>query len=75
MGVKEKSDRFAWYNDYICMTADTDIVWKHFIKDFIFQHRVRYMFYFRLSQNTKNRLFRYFASINYSVCAENMELK
>lgn len=40
------------------MTDDDHLIWKHFIKDFFFQHRLRYMFYFRLCQNNKNRLVR-----------------
>lgn len=75
MIVKEKSDRFVWYNDYICTTADKDIIWKHFIKDFIFQHRVRYMVYFRISQNTKSRLIRFFVNTNYTASVENMGLR
>ena len=75
--IKTRSSKFAWYNDYICTTADTDIVWKHFIKDFMFQHRVRYMFYFRLSQNTKNRLFRLFCECKlYRLCRKyGIEIK
>lgn len=45
-----------WYYDYIRMTDDTELKWSHFLKDFIFQHRVRYMVYFRTSQNTSNKL-------------------
>ena len=73
--IKARSDKFVWYNDYICMTNDKKIIWKHFIKDFIFQHRVRYMVYFRISQNTKSRLIRFFVNTNYTVSAENMGLK
>ena len=36
----------TWYYDYIRMTDDTEPILRHFIKDFIFQHRVRYMVYF-----------------------------
>ena len=50
--LKDRCSKFSWYNDYICMTSDKGIVWEHFIKDFIFQHRVRYIVYFRVSQNT-----------------------
>lgn len=46
----------VWYPDYIRSTDDSGLIWKHFIKDFIFYHRLRYMVYFRYSQSTKNRL-------------------
>ena len=42
------------------MTDDAEIKWTHFIKDFVFQHRVRYMVYFRISQNTTNKVIRLF---------------
>lgn len=75
--IKTRSSKFVWYNDYICTTADADMVWKHFIKDFIFQHRVRYMFYFRLGQNTKSRLFRLFCEYKlYRLCRKyGIEIK
>lgn len=73
--IKARSDKFVWYNDYICMTNDKKIIWKHFIKDFIFQHRVRYMVYFRISQNTKSRLIRFFVNTNYTASVENMGLR
>lgn len=50
----------TWYYDYIRMTDDIEPILRHFIKDFIFQHRVRYMVYFRISQNTKNKLLHLF---------------
>ena len=34
-----------WYVDYIRSTDDTTLIWRHFIKDFIFQHRLRYIVY------------------------------
>lgn len=54
------TDRQTWYYDYIRMTDDTQLKCSHFLKDFIFQHRVRYMVYFRISQNTTNKLVRLF---------------
>ncbi len=44
MGISEKS---VWYKDYIRTTDDDKFILKHFIKDFLFQHRLRYMVYFR----------------------------
>ena len=38
------TDRQTWYYDYIRMTDDTELKGSHFLKDFIFQHRVRYMY-------------------------------
>ena len=55
-----QTDRQTWYYDYIRMTDDTELNCSHFLKDFIFQHRVRYMVYFRTSQNTSNKLVRLF---------------
>ena len=31
----------VWYPDYIRSTDDSELIWKHFFKDFIFQHRLR----------------------------------
>ena len=48
--------KYVWYDDYIRTTDDTKLIWSHFFKDFIFQHRLRYIVYFRIAQNTKNKL-------------------
>lgn len=50
----------VWYLDYVRTTDDQDFVLRHFIRDFIFQHRLRYMIYFRIAQNTGNRLVKLF---------------
>ncbi len=50
----------VWYDDYIRMTDDDKLILSHFIKDFIFQHRLRYMVYFRIAQNTKNKISKLF---------------
>lgn len=49
-----------WYNDYIRTTDDSTLVLHHFLKDYLFQHRLRYMVYFRIAQNTKSKLMRLF---------------
>lgn len=67
--LKDRCSKFVWYNDYICMTDDKDIIWRHFIKDFIFQHRLRYMVYFRIGQNTKNRFVRLVCEYKLTRCA------
>lgn len=50
----------CWYGDYLRTTDDTDFNLLHFLKDFIFQHRLRYMVYFRIAQNTGNKLLKLF---------------
>ena len=59
------------------MTDDEHIFVRHFIKDFIFQHRVRYMVYFRICQNSKNRLVRFFCEYKlYRLCRKfGIEIK
>lgn len=75
--LKERCSKFAWYNDYICMTNDKNIIWKHFARDFQFQHRVRYIVYFRISQNTKNRVIHFFCEYKlYRLCRKyGIEIK
>ena len=46
--------KHIWYYDYIRTTNDNKLIWHHFFKDFIFQHRLRYMVYFRYASTTKN---------------------
>ena len=50
----------VWYDDYIRTTDDVGMVWSHFFRDFLFQHRLRYMIYFRIAQNSKTPLVRLF---------------
>lgn len=49
-----------WYDDYYRTTSDEEFILTHFIRDFLFQHRLRYIVYFRYAQNTKNRLLKLF---------------
>ena len=58
--MQNSNSRWAWYDDYIRTTDDTSLIWSHFIKDFMFRHRLRYMVYFRISQNSKKRLVKLF---------------
>lgn len=44
----------VWYADYYRSTDDNSFIFWHFVKDFVFQHRLRYMVYFRLAQKTRN---------------------
>lgn len=55
-----KFNKKPWFNDYIRTKENKNFSLITFIKDFIFYHRVRYMVYFRLSQNTKNKLLKLF---------------
>ena len=48
-------EKACWYKDYLRTTNDTEFILSHFLKDFLFQHRLRYMVYFRIAQNTKNK--------------------
>lgn len=42
------------------MTDDSEFILKHFLRDFFFQHRLRYMVYFRLAQNSTSKWKRLF---------------
>lgn len=46
----------SWYPDYFRATQDEGFVLRHFIRDFLFQHRLRYMIYFRTARNTQSKL-------------------
>ena len=50
----------CWYPEYFRTTDDNDFILHHFFKDFFFQHRLRYMVYFRLSQNTRSKFLKLF---------------
>ena len=67
----------TWLNDYIRMTDDKHIIIRHFIVDFLSQHRVRYMFYFRICQNSKNKLIKFFCEYKlYRLCRKfGIEIK
>lgn len=55
-----KIENKCWYSDYIRTTDDTTFILKHFIRDYIFQHRLRYMIYFRKCQNTQFKPAKYY---------------
>ncbi len=69
--------RACWYNDYIRTTDDTAFVFRHFIRDFMFQHRLRYMVYFRIAQSTRFKPFRLFCEFKlYRLCRKHgIEIK
>lgn len=49
-----------WEYAYYPTTDDREFVLLHFLRDFLFQHRLRYMIYFRTAQNTKSKLIKLF---------------
>ena len=49
-----------WYADYYRTTDDMEFVLSHFLKDYIFQHRLRYIIYLRKAQKTKSKLVKTF---------------
>lgn len=51
-------EKMPWYCDYIRTTDDTHFILSHFLKDFFFQHRLRYIIYLRICQNTANKILR-----------------
>lgn len=55
-----KAEGKIWYWDYIRTTDDEYFIIKNFFKDFIFQHRLRYMVYFRYAQKTKSKMMKIF---------------
>lgn len=56
--MKMNGRKYVWYEDYIRTTDDTGFILRHFVRDFLFQHRLRYMVYFRLAQKSKYRWMR-----------------
>lgn len=72
-----KAENCVWFNDYIRTNENKNFSFISFIKDFLFYHRVRYMVYFRLSQNTKNKLLRIFYEYKlYRLCRKyGIEIK
>lgn len=53
----------VWYDDYIRTTGDTKFVLHHFLRDFLTQHRLRYIIYFRIAQNTKNKMIKFLCEV------------
>lgn len=50
----------VWYPDYIRTTDDESFILSHFLKDFLFQHRLRYVIYLRKSNAAKNKISKLF---------------
>ena len=53
--MRKKLENKIWYADYYRTTDDYDFVLSHFIRDFFFQHRLRFMIVFRKAQSAKNK--------------------
>lgn len=49
-----------WINDYRRTTSDREWNRWHFLRDFLFQHRLRFVVYFRNGQKTRNRFKKFF---------------
>lgn len=55
-----KTSKICWYNDYMRTTDDNTLVVSHFIKDYFFQHRLRFIIFLRIAQTTKHKLIKLF---------------
>ena len=65
---KQKNNFFkkrSWYADYFRTTVDYEFVFFHFLRDFLFNHRLRFMIYFRRAQSTRSKIIRLF--MNYKI--------
>lgn len=59
--ISMRVKKAPWWGDYIRSTDDyTNFVLHHFVRDFILQHRLRYMIYFRYSQTVTSSIVRLF---------------
>ncbi len=59
--LKQKNSFFlrrTWYADYFRTTDDYNFVFLHFIRDFLFYHRLRFMIYLRWAQNSRFKIIR-----------------
>ena len=50
----------SWYPEYYRTTGEKTFHPAHFVRAFLFQHRLRYLIYLRITQNTKLKLVRLF---------------
>lgn len=60
--LDKQDNKPVWYYDYYRTTDDTHFVLMHFLKDFLFQHRTRFIIYFRKAQNSKWKTVRLFCN-------------
>lgn len=56
----KKVENKNWYADYYRSTDDKDFNLIHFVRDYLFQQRLRFIIYFRRAQSTKSKLIRAF---------------
>lgn len=70
-------EKRIWYPDYYRATDDTSFVLKHFIRDYLFQHRIRYILMFRKANTTKNQFVKFYCEIRlYLMCRKyGIEIK
>lgn len=52
----ESMHKKSWYLDYLRTTEDREMVWAHFIRDFLTQHRLRYIIYLRNYQTSNSKV-------------------
>ncbi len=66
-----------WYSDYVRTSDDNKFIFSHFLKNYIFQHRLRYIVYFRIAQATKNKFIKIFCEYKlYRLCRKyGIEIK
>ena len=70
-------EKTSWYPEYIRSTDDKSFILFHFLRDYVFQHRLRYMIYFRTAQSTANRFLKLFCEYKlYRMCRKyGLEIK
>lgn len=62
-------EKKPWFLDYVRTTEDyKTFVFRHFVCDFVFQHRLRYMIYFRNSQNSTGIIKKIYQYKMYRLC-------
>ena len=49
-----------WYPDYYRTTDDMEFSIVHFVRDYLFQHRIRFILCFRRANRTENKLVKLF---------------
>lgn len=53
-------EKCVWYPDYYRTTNDTEFVLLHFLKDLVFQHRLRFVIALRYAKTSKTKIARIF---------------
>lgn len=55
-----KWNKRIWYHDYYRSTDDNKFIFIHFLRDYLLQHRLRFIICFRKAQNSNTRIKRAF---------------